>query len=150
MKQLFFFLSFSYTVNCLAQSRSEKITYIFSDTVEITLDSVLNSLSKNTNDVLFFLYLRKDSSNFNASVVSYRKKEEKNLSRLVKQTNRFAIINQRLVPVIFDYDYLFTSPSNDIGSFGHRDNQIVRSRLLTHGPVIIFSARGNLVHYRNN
>jgi hypothetical protein len=148
MKQLFFLVSILFTITCAGQSRGEKILYVFSDAVEARLDSSLSAWQK-PKDLLFFLYLREDSSIYSVAIGDHPKKAYKSLYRLVKRTNRFAVVNKRLVPLIFDYDYLFSSPSDDISSFGHRDEQIVRSALLMHGPIIYFNARGNLLNSKN-
>ena len=127
---------------CSAQPKAEKIKYIFSDAVEMKIDSVLKGMERNNKGYFFYLVLREDSSIYNITICNYLKKDLKSIPGLIKLTNRYAVVNARMVPLIFDYDFKFSSPSDNLSTFKHRDDQIVRSNLLSECPVVYFNSRG--------
>lgn len=126
-------------------AQKKSIKYIFSDAVEIKLDSIANSFVKAGKDIRIYLVLQKNATGYTISVCHYKKSEKNNIPKAVKITNRYAIINDRLIPVIFDYDFFFSSPSKDISVFKNRDDQIVRSSFLNHGPVLTINSKGNFI-----
>lgn len=42
-------------------------------------------------------------------------------------TNRYAVINKGLYPLLFDYDYDFGAPKpSELGTYGQREGQVLR------------------------
>jgi hypothetical protein len=61
-------------------------------------------------------------------------------------TNRYCLINQRKVPLIFDYDFKFSASDLDkIGCIGGRDENVLRTVLLLDGYSITFNSSCNYV-----
>src|SRR5450631_716034 len=102
---------------CSGQTNNKKIKYIFSDSVEVKIDSIVNGMEENNKDYFFYLILRNDSSIYNITICNYLKRDLRSITKLIKLTNRYAVVNTRTIPLIFDYDLKFSSPSDDISSF---------------------------------
>lgn len=137
------------SVVCFSQHPG-KIKYIFPDAVETKIDSCLGSLEQADRHFHFYLLLTTDSAKYDLTISRYTEEESKNISPWVKETNRWAVINKRLIPLIFDYDMKFSTHYPDrIGSFGNRDGEVIRSRIIIEGTTISFDRYGNIVKQVN-
>lgn len=132
-------------VLCYGQSK-DKIVYVFSDAVERTVDSCIRKSGGPVPGFQFYLVLEADSSLYSLTIGKYTKSEQKNILPWIKQTNRYMIVSDRSIPLIFDHDFKFGARWNDkIGEFGHRDDNIIRVNLLLHGTTIFFDHAGKIV-----
>jgi|SRR5579862_443942 len=140
---LFTFFACVSTLIALSQ---RNIRYVFSDPVEISVDSCITKIEKSNQDFHFYLLLESDSSLYRLTIGEYTDRESKNMIKWITQTSRYAAINKRSIPLIFDYDMKFGIKSeSEPGSFRNRDGEITRVKLLIHGPTIYFDRFGKLV-----
>lgn len=121
------------------------IDFIFPDKIEHTLDSCLQKLETGTNKYKFYFLIEKDVESYSVTIAKYTSKEEQNLLKWVRQTNRFAVINKRTIPLIFDYDLKLGAIDGNRGEFGDRDDNVKRVKLLLHGPSVYFNSDGNII-----
>ena len=130
---------------CFGQSK-EKIVYVFPDSVEICLDSCIGKIEESGLDFQFYLLLESDSSLYRLSIGRYTKGEANNILPWIKQSNRYAVVNNRSLPLIFDYDLNFSTKWGDkIGNFKEREGEVSRVKLLLHGITIFFNNYGKIV-----
>ncbi len=127
-----------------AQSNTNKIQYIFRDAVENWIDSTIMRELHANKSFKHYLFLSRDSAGFSVTVCRYVNKDSSFPIKLAKYTSRYAVVRNQLVPLISDYDEKFTSPSSDIGEFGKRDGNIIRSYWLFHNPILRFDLRGRI------
>ena len=130
----------------LAQ-HSEHINYVFPDSVEIFIDSCIRKADN--REAKFYLLLTRDTV-YKITIAEYNTKDEKNILKWVKQSNRCAVINNRSFPIIFDYDLKFAAidPAN-IGELGKREGNIKRVSLMLHGITVSFKQDGTIIKIQN-
>lgn len=129
-----------------AQSNKEVIRYYLFDKVEIKVDSIIRNLEKSKFRLRYYCLLTRDSDIYNLSICNYQDKDIKNIPQIVFLTNRYAVINKRLIPIIFDYDLSFTTPRKNYSLFGKRDGNIIRMSYTTEAPNIYFDSNGNIIN----
>jgi len=144
MKNIFIVVFILYHFTGYAQER--KITYILPDSVEIRIDKHIATRSSLGNKSYYFL-LREDTPKvYNLTIIPFEVKDKTEVSEWVNATNRYALVNARLYPLLFDYDFTFsTSEPNNIGSFGHRDGNIRKLHLIAHRYTIFFKTNGTIL-----
>lgn len=125
--------------------KNDQIKYVLPDNVETFIDS---SIRAQKGSSAFYFLLNKDSV-YSISIGSYSKKDEKNILKWVKQTNRFLIVNKKVYPLIFDYDLKFATVDSNIGEFGKREGNIKRVSLMLHGITIFFKSDGTIIKTEN-
>ena len=145
IKKLLLIICFSISFGAYAQS--EKTIYIVSDSVEVRLKKQIDKIRQNNPGVSFSCMLVRRSDNLFS--ISLFKNEENSgnslLNKLVKNTNRYLLIEKEKTPLIFDYDFKFgSSDVEHVGYFGERDGNIKRSSLLHHGYTIFFDSQGDV------
>src|SRR3954471_12996322 len=87
----------------LGTTQGNGIDLVFPDKVETTLDSCLSRFEAVNSKFRFYFLLEKNAECYNITIAKYTD-DEGNLLKWVKQTNRFALVNRRTIPVLFDYD----------------------------------------------
>lgn len=126
----------------------QNILYVFPDKTEAILKDKIDSLKRNGNSVVFHLChsIKSDSIDiylryFNSENDDYYKKDV-----FVHNTNRFILVGDERIPVVFDYDYRFgtTTCYDEIGNFPCREGTYARIALILHQQPIVVSKGGNL------
>ena len=112
------------------QQQEEKIVYVFPDSVEVAVYEYITQVSeyfiKRGEEVCYYLVLEKDTANVYRLIVqrydpSYNPNHRANLS------NRVAVINDKRLPLLFDYDELFgTVDAINMGRYGVRNESYVK------------------------
>ncbi|PYF75077.1 hypothetical protein B0O44_103524 [Pedobacter nutrimenti] len=139
-------------ISLRANAQSEKIVYILSDSVEIELKKQIDKSRQNNPDISFSCMLWTKSDGLYC--VSLFKNEENSgndfVKVLVRNTNRYLLIEKDKLPLIFDYDFKFSSSDlKHIGDFGEREGNIKRSEFLFHGYTIFFDSQGKVIKTSN-
>lgn len=58
-------------------------------------------------------------------------------------SNRYVVVNNKKIPLVFDYDLIWsTKKTENIGSFGKRDGEILRTKIIYDGYNITFDRYG--------
>jgi hypothetical protein len=128
-------------------AQDRKITYFLPDSVEVHINNLLlRSLKLNNNKEYYFLLKEDTSRVYNLTVIPFDINIKTEVSNWVSATNRYALINGRLYPLLFDYDFTFSTPDpNNVGSFGHRDGNIRKLHLIAHSYTIYFKTNGTIL-----
>jgi putative transposon-encoded protein len=126
---------------CLEGRAQKKITYILPDSVEVRINSHILTKSGVKS---YYLLLKKDTSRtYNITVIPFDNSAKSEVNNWVNNTDRYALINGQLYPLLFDYDFAFSTPDpNNVGSFGHRDGSIRKLQLIAHRYTIYFRTNG--------
>lgn len=123
------------------------IKYFFPDKVEMLIDSCIHSYK---SEMLNFYFLLAKDSAYSITIGKYDWKERGNLLSWINQTNRYVVVNSEKYPLLFDYDLTFAGIDlNNVGTFGNREGNIKRAKLLLHGLTIIFNSEGEVVKVIN-
>jgi len=135
-----------------AYAQSEKIVYILYDSVEVALKKQIDKIRQNNPRASFSCLLWRESDSL--SSISLLKNEESSGNSIVKKliisSNRYLLIDKEKLPLIFDYDFKFSSSDLEhIGSFGKREGNIRRSEFLFHGYTLSFNSRGEVIRITN-
>jgi hypothetical protein len=135
-----------------AYAQSEKIVYILYDSVEVTLKRQIDKIRKNNPRASFSCLLWRESDTL--SSISLLKNEESSGNSVVKKliagSNRCLLVDKEKLPLIFDYDFKFSSSDLEhISSFGKREGNIRRSEFLFHGYTLSFNSRGEIIKIIN-
>lgn len=136
------------SVGVSAYAQSEKIVYILYDSVEVTLKRQIDKIRKKNPNASFSCLLWRESDSL--SSISLLKNEESSGNSIVKKliigSNRCLLVDKEKLPLIFDYDFKFSSSDLEhMGSFGKREGNIRRSELLFHGYTLTFNSRGEII-----
>ncbi|MBV6429834.1 MAG: hypothetical protein KIPDCIKN_04410 [Haliscomenobacter sp.] len=128
-----------------AQSR-DSILYIFSDQVE---RKIFSRIEKYPDDYSFIIWLSEPKKNlFSVDIMAYLTRDGFSIE-WHNASNRYAVINQYRVPILLDFDFKFsTRDSQNISSFGKRDENIKRTLLMTHSRLIYFDENGKIVKHQ--
>lgn len=145
MKNIFIVVFILYHFTGYTQER--KITYILPDSVEIRINKHIVTRSSLDNKVDYYFLLREDTPKvYNLTIIPFEVKDKTEVSSWINATNRYALINGRLYPLLFDYDFTFSTPDpNNVGSFGHRDGNIRKLHLIAHRYTIFFKTNGSIL-----
>ncbi|WP_407033032.1 hypothetical protein [Polluticaenibacter yanchengensis] len=130
-----------------ANAQDSKIIYILPDSVELLLFNKTTEDSVDCSKILYYLEKVKDDT-MQITLIQFdkNKKTKSFASQLGMLTNRVVQIADKSYPLIFDYDFIFSTPNNkDIGTIGKREGYILKSMLLTHGYSIIFTLDGDFI-----
>lgn len=121
----------------------KKILYVFPDDVEVAIDQYTESLP-NKEDLQFVLTLYKNGDGTYEIYVNSCSTDRKNANPYWQQvTNRYAVINKGLYPLLFDYDYDFGTPQpSETGTYGQREGQVLRIASCNDGFHLTFSRSG--------
>ncbi len=133
-----------FALSGFAQSAPDnKILYVFPDDVEVAIDQYIESFP-NKKDLQFILTLYKNEDGTYEIYVNSCSIDNKNITPYWQQvTNRYAVINKGLYPLLFDYDYDFGAPKpSEIGTCGQREGQILRIASCNDGFHLTFSKSG--------
>lgn len=134
-----------FALSGFAQSMPDnKILYVFPDDVEVAIDQYIGSLS-NKEDLQFVLTLYKNEDGTYEIYVNSCSTDNENATPYYWQqiTNRYAVINRELYPLLFDYDYDFGAPTpSEIGTYGQRAGQVLRIISCNDGFHLTFSKSG--------
>jgi hypothetical protein len=134
-------------------SQSSKIVYIIPDSVEVAIEKQIVHLKVGSKNTLVYFLLEKDNEGtYSLSLFCDEKKQREGLAgKISKLTNRVILINKNKYPLMLDYDFIFGTPKEkQVGSFGSREGNIVRSTVLFHGYTIYFNKRGKIIKISNN
>lgn len=128
--------------SCAYSQESEKILYIFPDSVELRLNEYIKRQNKKEH-ITYLTLSKKDEGRYYLYVTFYAKQHAHNIIFWVKSTNRYAVVGQEKYPLLFDYDYDFsTKDILNIGEYGKRDGQILKTRSIHDGFHIEFDKNG--------
>lgn len=130
-------------VNLYAQS--QRILYFLPDSVEVRIDNYMESKKNFKCNSIYFL-LKKDSSIYNITIIPLVPDSDSNILHWVSVTNRYILINQTYYPLLFDYDFSFSTPDSvHVGEFGHREGNIKKLHLIAHRYTIFFKMNGSIL-----
>ena len=131
---LLLFLLFLTQINAFAQ---EKIIYVFSDTIEETLNQNLKDKYSNRNICLYLMtnYIDNEISFYLFDV----EHDFSDLGIYARLSNRYAIIGCNEIPIVLDVDFRWgtTTRKDNLGDCGKRDGLYKRSILIIDSPPII-------------
>ncbi|GAA4142730.1 hypothetical protein GCM10022216_23970 [Sphingobacterium kyonggiense] len=132
----------------------DSIVYVLHfDSVETKVDQHLRALERGDGKIMFWGYLGRCNEGFKLVICNnmYNKDSENNfLSELKSNTNRFLLIDNRKIPLIFDYDSIFSTPKiSSIGGLGQREGNVLRNRFILDCFTIVFNEYGKIVQIIN-
>lgn len=131
-------------------SQGNKITYILPDSVEVRIYNHLQKVLRTRNDNKYYFFLRKDTVGaYSLTIVPFKDNDQTQDKNWANCTNRYALVNGNLYPILLDYDFTFSTPDQDVGSLGHRDGNIRKLNLLAHGYTIHFKMNGVILKEDN-
>lgn len=133
-----------FALSGFAQSAPDnKILYVFPDDVEVAIDQYIESLpNKEGLQFVFTLYKNGDGT-YEIYVNSCSTDDKNTIPYWHQITNRYAVINKGLYPLLFDYDYDFGAPKpSEIGTYGQREGQVLRIISCNDGFHLTFSKSG--------
>lgn len=125
-----------------------KVVYIIPDNVESAIEKQIILLhNEPRKEFIYFILAKDDVNSYRLSLVHNPSKVKKGLEgKALKSTNRVLLINQTKYPLVFDYDFAFGTPKEDqVGTFGKREGNVMRSAMLFHGYTIYFN-RSGVIH----
>jgi hypothetical protein len=116
--------------------------------VEVALKNQIDKVRKKDSKIGFSCFLWHGSDSL--TYISLMRNEEGSgsefVNKLIMNSNRYLLIDKEKLPLIFDYDFKFSSPDLEhIGSFGERELNIVRSNLPFHSYTLSFNLHGKVV-----
>ncbi len=122
---------------------NDKILYIFPDDVEIAINDYIEKYA-DKESLQFVLTLYKDEAGtYKVYVNSYRTDSGNSKHCWEQATNRFAVVNNNEYPLLFDYDYDFsTTKPSEIGEYGQREGQVLKIMSINDGFYVKFSKSG--------
>lgn len=132
--------------NVFAQ-RKGKIIYVFPDEVEIKLYNYIEKINAK-RDSEIVLTLCKSESNYYEVYVNCNKITDVSLIdaadiKWAEFTNRYVVINDDEYPLLLDSDYAFsTKRPSEIGKYGGRDCQVLRTMPVNDGYRVKFTKEG--------
>jgi len=122
MKNKILFITFLFSLSVYSQEN--KIVYIFPDSVEIAVNEYITQERKEKTS--YYLVLSKDTANVYKLMVSSYDPSYDSTHR-ANVSNRVAVINDKHLPLLFDYDERFgTLDAINIGRHGERDDGYVK------------------------
>ncbi|WP_126972911.1 hypothetical protein [Gynurincola endophyticus] len=135
---------FLYTDIANAQ-KGKFIKYYFPDSIEILINTHLSS--KNQRSDIKNICLKLDSEDDLYRLIIIENIDVKSSTFYwKKRTNRFAVINSNLIPLIFDLDEKFSAPfPQTFGNYGKREGEIRKVSIIYHGPIIYFNSYGEII-----
>lgn len=140
----FMFFSFFTSVN---GEEKDSIIYYLPDSVEIIINDYLQSWEYDT--IKFECIMKQDGKLYELIVCQYNDK-----NYISENTNRYVIINNRRIPVYFDYDiefWLKEEQVKNLGEFGNRFGGLLPKRkILFHCFSIKFNRLGNNIKVSYN
>ena len=121
----------------------QQIEYKLPEDVEDILYDKICMLSEN-NAGNIYAHLDHEDNGLFRIYLSLNNKDSGIIHDLINSTHRVLIIKEYVIPLIFDYDLRFCSANQakGIGTFGNRDDKILKTALLYHGDIIHFSKNG--------
>ena len=126
------------------QSDTTKIVYVFPDSVEVAVHEYITQKKWiRSYKPSYYLLLEKDTADVYRLVVLHYEPSY-NPTHRANRSNRVAVINDKRLPLIFDYDELFgTVDAVNIGKFGERNEGYVkRSITIYEWPYTIYFIGG--------
>lgn len=117
-------ISLFFLKSILGMTQDNTIDFVFPDNVETVLDSCLNRFEAINSNYRFYFLLEKNAECYCITIAKYTGDDERNLLKWVKQTNRFAVVNKRTIPVFFDYDLKWGAIDQNRGEFNKRDDNV--------------------------
>ena len=130
------FLFCLFAILTLQSVAQERINYVFTDSVEKKLYNWL-LIFPAEEQVMLMIDDDKSIGIDGMYLLSYSSDTSEDDSKvyLAKRTNRYATIGDKEIPVIFEYDYDFSTmtPKSKWGEYGKRDGTILRKRLCSRG-----------------
>jgi len=130
MKSKILIITFLFSLSAYAQEN--KIVYVFPDSVEVAVYEYITQdseyfIKERGEEVCYYLVLSKDTADvYKMLVQRYFPKSYKSNDR-VNISNRVAVINDKRLPLLFDYDELFgTVDVINMGKYGERQDGYVK------------------------
>jgi hypothetical protein len=141
-RYILLFFSVAFVTTASISQTQDSIIYILPDSVEIIINEHILSWRDKSKE--FYCVMSKKEELYEVSVCPYSKE-----SFLISNTNRFVIVNNRKIPVFFDYDIAFWVEPNDLkslGVFGSRFDGFTKGRyMMFHCFIIKFSRNGRKI-----
>lgn len=108
-------------INIIGQTQ-DSIVYIVPDSVEIMLNKEIQSRKSDRENIDWGFYLSKETNGlFTLHLI-----ECNNLNLLLKNSNRYLLVDSTKYPLLFDYDIRFASyGKREIGEMGSRFGGVV-------------------------
>ena len=119
-------------------SQKPKILYYLPDSVEVRINDYILSQKEHKNYYCVLEHLNQDTSQ--VFVCGYFSKQKKGIETWVLKTNRFIVVGDKKLPLIFSYDYMY-SPLNlaKVGDYGSRSKKITRQIPIIHSYRVKFT-----------
>jgi hypothetical protein len=124
-----------------------KVVYIIPDSVEVAIKKQISKLKHNSADAFIYFLLEKNKGGiYSLSLFRDPARQGGLMDKILKLTNRVLLIDEDKYPLMFDYDFTFSTPKETkIGSIGNREGNVVRSTALFHGYTIFFNTSGKII-----
>lgn len=149
------FLGFMFLIcfSCVAQKTDSIIYVLHFDSVETVIDKHVRSLEKENTNISFWGYLGRCEEGFKLTICNSpieSKSEGSYLRQLRRNTNRFLLVDDRKIPLLFDYDSIFSTPKvTSVGTLGKREGNVLRSQIILDCFTIIFDDYGKVFRTTN-
>lgn len=128
----------------VSAQKNNTIKYYFPDTVEVIINDFIKLQQPLNKKQGLYLQLEKDTGVYKLLLVKTDFTSRN--SWWIRSTTRVAVVNKHLIPLIFDYDEAFsTGTINVVGSFGKRDGEIRKAKMIYHVPAIYFNEYGQVI-----
>lgn len=119
--------------------QSDSIIYILPDQVEIKLNSHIEKIYTYDPNRECYFYLEKTNDENFRIFVGTKSKD----TIWANFSNRYVVVNNRKISLIFDYDLIWsTKNTENIGSFGKRAGEILKTKIIYDGYNITFDRNG--------
>lgn len=139
MKQrIILFSLFLFVLALFKATAQEKLYYVFSDSVEMALYQSIQCMDSDKEICLYITTSSKVDNNISMYLLEL-KDDNCDLAIFARQTNRYAIICSKDIPIVFDIDFRWgTTTSKDyLGNCGNREGLYKRSILIIDSSPII-------------
>lgn len=142
MKKYLIFILIIFSINIYSQ-KQDSIIYIFPDNVEKRLFEQL--IDVGINDIFNFqFYLNTLEKDTFMIALSYSGGKSNNY--WVNNTNRFVLVKDKKYPLVLDYDSNYsTENSKEVGYYGQREGNVLRSFFIYDGYNITFDKSGKIL-----
>lgn len=141
---LFFTVLF---MNCQGGIAQNYMEYIFPQRVNEAIDEKIFSYEEHPGWSFYLIISRvshgEGASNYQLFLESYKGDLPGVVAGLIEKTNRYYQSKNTRIPIIFDYDYVFTSFGTD------RHGRVIRKNMTGSGYLIEFDKNGEIVRTGN-
>ncbi len=126
-------------VGCSACYSQVGNKYELPESVVILISDYLQDKTENHFSVLSC----PNDSVFQVTIIE-QPSQEGNLRNLIYSSNRYLVNINKKIPIVFEYDFLFSSIVNKVGE---NKKMIHRSSFIGGGFYVLFTAKGEIIEY---